>query len=128
MLIPRAVHQVPCDPALFDRVAQWSCDAAPIDETLAGCSAVCLELDGGGKLHLALRQAGPRLVEIVAAQGRSRQGSALDVLPWLEAQWAPCAVQMITQRRGLVRELGRRGYHVAGVILRKEGQHGRPVQ
>lgn len=128
MLIPRHVSVVPCEPALFDQVARHNCDTTPISETLAGCAALCLELPDGGLVHLAVRAAAPGLVEIVAAQGRAGKGSALDVLPWLEAQWAPASVQLVTQRRGLVRELGKRGYHVAGVILRKEAPHGRPIQ
>jgi hypothetical protein len=128
MRAPRSITAVPCDPVLFDQVARHSCDTTPLADTLQGCAAVWLELEGGGDLHLAVRQASPAVVEIVAAQGRAEQGSVLDVLPWLEAQWAPMAVQMVTQRRGLVRELGKRGYHVAGVILRKEAPHGRQIQ
>lgn len=113
---------------MFTEVERFNCDAVSLAETLRGCNAVWIEFPEGGGAHVAWREASPGVIELTAAQGQAGKGSVLKWLPWLELSIKARAVQLVTQRRGLIRELGKRGYTVAGVILRKELPHGRQFQ
>jgi hypothetical protein len=122
--IPRGVTRVPTDPALFTRVARYCADVGGADlaQSLQGCACYLVEVEGGS-VALALRDLGDAL-EVTAAQG-SGAGTVLDYLPWLEAQAAPKRVRLATVRRGLMRELQKRGYAMRAVVLEKESHHGR---
>jgi hypothetical protein len=109
--------QVEADAALFHEVARFNCDAGDLAQTIAGCVVFRLDFPDGAQAHVALRHIGPDVVELTAAQG---QGGALAWLPWLESQIHARAMRLVTQRRGLIRQLGKHGYRVAGVVLEKE--------
>lgn len=128
MKVPNGVTRIAPDAALFTRVARFNADVGGADlaDALQGCAGWLVEVDGGS-VALALRNIGPDVVEITAAEGRGA-GSVLDYLPWLESQLAPRRVRFVTMRRGLLRELAKHGYGVRAVIVEKETGHGRPIQ
>ncbi|MES2688072.1 MAG: hypothetical protein V4706_14715 [Pseudomonadota bacterium] len=111
---------VPIDPAKFDRVARFNCDGTSMTETLEGCANLRIDFAGGGCGYLAHRMLGGGVVELVAAQGATERGRVMDYLPWLESRVNGKAVRLITQRRGLMRELEKQGYT-------RRGQQGRGV-
>lgn len=91
-----------------------------MEDTLQGCANLWIEFSGGGGVHIAHRIASPGVVELVAVQGAAVKGRALDYLPWLEDHVNGHAVRLVTQRRGLMRELAKQGYTPRGVIWQKD--------
>lgn len=59
---------------------------------------------------------------VIAAGGRVPGISLLrSVLPWIESTWSTCsAVRIHTARRGMLRELSKRGYKAREIVMVKE--------
>lgn len=96
-----------------------------LDDMLAGASCFEVRADGKPVMHYVLdrvrRSNGNVDGFVLAAQGHcpgvDLTGFALD---HIERQMADCdTLEIQTKRRGLGKKLARRGFHLGGVILRK---------
>lgn len=96
-----------------------------IADWLAGAACYEVRADGKPVMHYALdrvRRANGKVDGFIVAALGSCPGVDLTgaVLPVIEQQMADCdTLEIQTKRRGLGKKLAARGFHLGGVILRK---------
>lgn len=112
----------------FAAVERYNTRSIPIAQYLPAC--VLIEVEAGGEVvgRVALDRCGP-VGHIVAAVG-SLPGTWLTrIAPAVEALFGDVgSVEVETRRRGMVRQLARQGYRLAGFVMVKEMHDGRPLQ